>query len=134
MLNHRKTSGIDEVGEIYGLVTIPFSVLVAFGSAWILKEFLSGSPHPEHTYAFVVGVWILAGAVLNMFSGFTSTAEHSFLARELILMCELVCLVLAGLMIGNPDSLTFLGGSSCGFGLGAILLVNALGCRYGSRG
>lgn len=133
MLNQRKTTDIDVVCGIYGLVTIPFAVLVSTGSPWILKEFLTSSPNPEHTYAFVVGVWILAGAALNMLSGFMSAAEHSFIVRELILMCELACLVLAGLMVGSPDSLTFLKGSSCGLGLGLILFVNALGCRYGSR-
>ena len=133
MLNQRRSSDIDVLSKIYGLVSIPFAVLITFGSPWILKEFLTGSPHPEHTYAFVVGVWILVGAVLNMLSGFTSAVSVFYLARELILMFELVFLVLAGLMIGDPDSLTFLGGSSCGLGLGAILLVNALGCRYGNR-
>ncbi len=134
MFNHKKTSGIDEVSEIYGLLTIPFAVLITFWSGWILKAFLTDSPNPEHTYAFVVGSWIMVGAVLNMFSGFTSAAERlTFFFRELILMGEISCVVLAGLMIGDPDSLTFLGGSSCGLGLGLILFVNALGCRYGSR-
>lgn len=134
MLNQKKSSDVDVVCKIYGLVSLPFAVLVTFGSAWILKEFLTGSPDPEHTYAFVVWVWILTGAVLNMLSGFTSAFGHrSYIARELILMLELACLVLSGLMIGDPDSLTFLGGSSCGLGLGMILLVNALGCRYGTQ-
>ncbi len=133
MLNQKKVSDTDVLSRIYGLVTIPFALLILLGSPWILREFLTGSHNPEHTYAFVVGAWVLTGAVFNMLSGFKTAVGYSSLGRDLVLICELACFVLGILMIGDPDSLPFLGESSCGLGLGTILLVNAFGCRYGAR-
>jgi hypothetical protein len=134
MLNHRTTTDVDDVSRHFGLATLLFAAAVSFRSDWMLKQFLSSSPNPEHAYALVVGLWILVSALLNIFSGFTAAAKRQPLVfRELVLLFELACLVLAVLMISEPDSLTFLGESSCGLGLGTILLVNALGCRYGSR-